>query len=73
MTKFHNKKNQPWKSKVEMIKLCAAIGATLEPDRRTDPNGKRVYVVIHEDKIMGFETIKDIYIWLVRQLKHIKT
>jgi len=69
MTKSRGK-SQPWKSKVGMIAACASIGATLEPDRRTDPNGKRVYVVIYEQRIMGFETMIAVYSWLRPKLNH---
>jgi hypothetical protein len=60
--------NQPWKSKVLMTKLCATIGATLDPVRRTDPKGKRVFVVRYEDKLMGFYTMKELHSWLLRKL-----
>jgi hypothetical protein len=62
--------NQPWKSKVLMMKLCVIIGATLQPDRTTTPQGKRVYVVQHEDKNLGFYNMKAIYDWLAPKLKH---
>lgn len=62
--------NQPWKSKKLIIDGCKSIGATLEPDRQTIAEGKRVFVVHYEDKNMGFYTMRDIYNWLYPKLKH---
>jgi hypothetical protein len=54
-----------------MMKSCAVIGAKLQPDRVTTPEGKRVYVVQYEDQNLGFYNMKAIYDWLVPKLKHI--
>ncbi|MFA5035676.1 MAG: hypothetical protein WC479_00665 [Candidatus Izemoplasmatales bacterium] len=62
-------KNQPWKSKTLMIMACASIGATLEPERRTDPKGNRVYVIQYKGEIIGCRTMIDVYIWLTKKLK----